>query len=217
MKCKCLYIYFVVCLAVFSLAAGCSSTPQGMQQSAKTVDSLTKVQAEMEKVLAQVGATVISMQKLADKPQGDLTIAYNDYRKQVERLDLMARQVASRNQSLRARAKQYFTSWEKENAKIKSDQIRAVSSGRRAAAQASFDEMVAKVAEGKAAFTPMMDEFRDISLYLSNDLTSAGVTACKPLVDQATANSNKVKDALHVVVADLKRIETELRPAPTNK
>lgn len=208
--------HIVLCLVVVSLAGGCSSAPQGRQRSTKTVDTLAKVQAEMEKGIAQIDVTLTSLQNLVSKPEGDLATAYKDYHKQVGRLDAMARDVASRNQSLRARAKQYFASWEKENAEIKSAQIRSVSAERRAAAQASFDRMVAKVAEGREALTPMMEEFRDIELYLANDLTSAGVAAVKPIAVKAVADAKKVKDALRSVMGELSRIPAELSPTPTN-
>ena len=72
--------------------------------------------------------------------------------------------------------------------------------------------LVAKVAAGKEAFTPMMEEFRDIDLYLSNDLTSAGVASVKPLAAKAAADAKKAKDALGGVMAELLRIQAELSP-----
>lgn len=212
-----LHIHVVACVAAITLAVGCSSAPQGRQRSTKTVDTLAKVQAEMEKGVAQIDVTLASLQHLVSKPQGDLAVAYKDYHKQVGRLDAVARDVASRDQSLRAHAQQYFASWEKENAQIKSAPIRSLSAERRAAAQASFDRMVAKVAEGNAAFTPMMEEFRDIDLYLSNDLTPAGVAAVKPITVKAVADATKVKEALRGATAELSRIQAELSPTPANQ
>jgi len=217
MKSQGLQICFVVCLTVVTLVAGCSSTPQGRQRSAATIDSLVKVKAEIGNVITQVDATGASLQKLASSQKGDMAAAYKDYRKQLKALDSAARQVASRNQSLKALGGKYFAAWEKESAKIKSDQIRAISADRVAEAKASFDKMSAEFAKGKEAFVPMMDELRDIELYLSNDLTSAGIAACAPIAKQAVAHAGTVKDALRVVIADLGRIEAELTPTPTKK
>lgn len=206
----------VVGLTFLILAAGCSSTPQGQKRSAKTIDTLAKVQTEMQKGIGQVDASLAALENLASNPQGDLAGAYKNYRKQVDTLEAMAKKVASRNQSMRARAKEYFAAWEKDSAQIKSDSIRKVSAARNIAAKASFDKMVAEVAKGKEAFTPLMEELRDIELYLSNDLTTAGVRACKPLAEQAVADGGAVKIALQNVMAELARIKAELTPTPEN-
>lgn len=202
---------------VLCLLVGCASSNQGVDRSSKASDGIGVVKNEVNKVIAQVDATNAALNDLVNNPKSDLKPQYNNYVKQVSNLDSLAKKVASRNQSMKAKTADYFQNWEKESGTIKSESIRQISAERRAAARASFDKMTAEVAKGKAAFTPLMDELHDIELYLSNDLTTAGVAACKPVAAEANANAAKVKESLNNVIADLTRVQTELSPEQSSK
>jgi uncharacterized protein YcfL len=202
---------------VLCLLVGCASSNQGVDRSSKASDGIGVVKNEINKVIAQVDATNAALNDLVNNPKSDLKPQYNNYVKQVNNLDSLAKKVASRNQSMKAKTADYFQNWEKESGTIKSESIRQISAERRAAARASFDKMTAEVAKGKAAFTPLMDELHDIELYLSNDLTTAGVAACKPVAAEANANAAKVKESLNNVIADLTRVQTELSPEQSSK
>jgi hypothetical protein len=191
--------------------AGCASGPRGVERSARTVESIQQVQTRMQKGLEQVDATITSLQAMS-VAGGDLAASYKAFSNNLNLLDKMADDVASRNQAMRARATEYFAEWEKETAQMSSSKVKAISTERRAVARTSFDKMTAEMSKGKEAFTAMMDELRDIQLYLSNDLTPGGVKACKPLADQATAHAASVKKSLQIVNAELTRVRTELTP-----
>jgi hypothetical protein len=207
---------FVSMIAVLALA-GCSSSMKGPERTAKASDGIGVVKTEISKGITQIDATTAALNDLAGAPKADLTPQYKHFAKQVESLDSMAKKVAARSQSMKAKAKDYFDNWEKEAATIKSSSIRQISDERRAIARASFDRMGSELAKGKAAFTPLMDELHDIQLYLSNDLTSAGVTACKPIADEANANAARVKEALNNVIAELDKVQNELSPKEVAK
>lgn len=195
------------------LLVGCSSNTKGPKRSATAADGIGVVKQEVNKVLAQLETTVAALNDLVNAPKSDLTPQYKHFSNQVNKLEDLAKKVAARNQSMRAKTDAYFSTWERESTAIKDENIRQVSAERRAAAKASFEKMRTEVAAGKAAFTPLMDQLKDIQLYLSNDLTTAGITSCKPIAAEANANAVKVKTALNNVVTELSRVQTELSPA----
>ena len=199
------------------MLVGCSSSSKGPKRSATAADGIGVVRSEVNKGIAQVDATVAALNDLVNTPKSDLTPQYKHFSSQVDKLEDLAKKVAARNQSMRAKAQEYFDTWEKESAAIKDETIRQVSAERRASAKASFEKMKTEVANGKAAFTPLMDELKDIQLYLSNDLTAAGVSSCKPIASAANENAAKVKTALNNVVTELARVQTELSPSPAAK
>jgi hypothetical protein len=199
-----------------ALGTGCSMFSKGSSSkptSAKTVEGLTHMETGVQEAIDQIDATIASMQALGTNPDF-LADAFKKYVKDVDALDSMAKEAAERNQALRAKTQAYFNTWENESMEMKSDAVKSISDERRAAARASFDKMRSEMAKGKAAFTPLMDQLRDIQLYLTNDLTPAGVTACKPIADQAVANSKTVKEALTAMKGDLARVRSELSAKP---
>lgn len=204
-------------LAMVALTSGCSSSSKGVERSTKTADGIGVVQKEMSKGISQIDTTTTALNDLVNSPKANLTGQYKSFSKEVENLESMSKKVAARNQSMKANAKEYFDNWEKEASAIKSESIRQISDERRAAARASFDRMSAEIAKGKSAFTPLMEELHDIQLYLSNDLTTAGVAACKPIADQANGNASQVKESLNKVISELSKVQAELSPAPTSK
>jgi hypothetical protein len=201
---------WLVVVAVLGMLGGCASSPRDRSEAA--LDGLTTVRTEMEKGLAQLDRTVLALDDLATNPQADLTKQYQHFVKQVDALDDAAEKARSRNQSLQTRAQAYFESWKKDTEGMKSEALRGVSAERAATARASFDRMVAEVQRGKEAFVPLMDELRDIEVYLANDLTPGGMTAVRPIVDAAKGHAATVKETLTKVMADLARVESELAP-----
>ena len=178
----------------------------------KTIDGMAKVESEMTKGLEQMNVVFKSLDALTADPKGNLKMAYGNYSKELNRLDAMAKKVAARNQTLKARSDAYFQNWQKETANIKGQDIRSISEQRQAAARACFDRMTTTLAQGKAAFVAMMDELRDIELYLANDLTAAGIKTCEPLVTAAIQDSQNVKSALNEALQELIRLKHEFSP-----
>jgi hypothetical protein len=195
-----------------SVLAGCASD-SGTGRSAKALDGITVVKNEITKGITQVDVTIAALNDIVNTPKPDLMPQYKNFAAQVETLDSMAKNVRERNQSMKANTQAYFDAWQKEAASMKSEAVRQVSAERRAAARASFDKMTAEVDKGKSAFTPLMDELKDMQLYLSNDLTPAGVKACKPIAVKAEWDAVAVKQALNNVVAELARVQAELASA----
>lgn len=207
------------CVLAMGLMVGCSSgskSTQSVKSTQKTADSLGTVVKEIDKGIEQIDKTATAMNALVNTP-ADLPKQFSAYTSEVNKLESMAKKVAERNQAFRARAEEYIKKWEADAATIKSEDIRKISDERRAAVRERFEALKADTAEGREAFTPLMEELRDIEMYLSNDLTTGGVAACKSIADKANANAVQVKQALVKINAELAKIQAEISPKDVAK
>jgi chromosome segregation ATPase len=202
-------------VALFALApiTGCNSPGgKGPALSSEAASSAQTVRDELLKGDSQLDATIAAFNDLTTNPRPDLQPQYRKFATELDKLEGAADRVASRNQSLKSRAESYFDAWSKQSEQIKSENVRAMSAERRAAAQQALAKLNAEYSTGKAQLRALLGDLRDAQLYLGHDLTAEGVTNAKPLAAKATADAAKVKEQLQVVLAELKRVEDQLAP-----
>ena len=205
----------ILSLLSLVLGTGCNGGFKGLSLSSKTIDSIEDVESEMNIGMKQILVTFNALDILTNNETGDMATEFKVYSKELKKLESIAKKVASRNQSLRARAEAYFNSWQNEAATIKSEKIKAVSDERRETAKASFTKMKESFADAKTAFSTMMDELKDIQLYLSNDLTKSGIDACRSIAKDAKNDAEKVEKSLRIAIDELIRVKKELLPTIT--
>jgi signal transduction protein with GAF and PtsI domain len=203
------------CLALISAAGpvGCSSPGgKGPSLSAEAASSAQTVRDELLKGEAQLDKTIAAFSNLTNNPKADLQPQYRTFAASVDELQAAADKVASRNQSLKARAQSYFDAWSKQSAQIKNQDVRAMAAERRAAAQQALSTLSSEYAAGKTQMRGLLNDLRDAQLYLGHDLTAEGVTNAKPLAEKAAADAVVVKKQLDKVLAELQRVEEQLAP-----
>jgi hypothetical protein len=169
------------------LAVGCNSAPKGVQLTAGTVSGIASIEAEVVKGSALIDSTLASLDKLA-----------------------AGEQIASRNQSLKARSAEYLKNWETQSASLNSETLRAAATERRALAQQNLDRVSVEMGRAKEAYLPMLDKLRDIELYLAHDLTAGGLQTVRPMIDAAKFDSIQLKGRIDTLEQALAGARGEL-------
>jgi len=109
-----------------------------------------------------------------------------------------------------AQGKEYFAEWQTEGSAYTNQQIQALSEQRRADLGVVFARISEASVGVKGAIQAYMSDVRDISTFLSNDLTPKGVEAITPIAQRAVRDGDSLKDAINPVLSAIGIASTEL-------
>ena len=204
-------------LGIASVAAffGCSSS--GYQQADKTSDVIAEFRSEIIKGKNAIDATMISLSQVSETAATDPRKAFEQYSKDVAKLEASASRLRSISQEVKAQGKSYFASWEKQLAEVKNPEIRNLAMERKEKLQLNFDVIRQNVEPLKAKFDPWMSDLKDLQKYLGNDLTIADVNAAKGLKAKTINEGRDVQKSLDSLVIELNTVVASITPAKATK
>lgn len=192
--------------------SGCKA-PANYKQADKTGEGIATFRAEVTSVKQDVDATLKSLEQIAVTANTDPRAAFEKYSKNVDRLSASAEKARKRGKEIREKGQAYFDQWEQQLAQLKNDEVRHLAEKRRNKLRATFDS-VRKTAEPlNAKFDAWMSDLKDLQVYLSNDLTIAGVDSARTLFAKTKAAGLDVEASMDTFLADLNTIAAALTPA----
>jgi hypothetical protein len=194
MKIKIIAVKLFAVAAAVGLVAGCATA--NYHKGADTAATMSKSSDMIAKGSTQIDASLVSLNDLVSNPQPDLRKQFNTFGSAVDALDATAKDVASENEAMKAQGAAYFNEWDREIATIQNEDIRNRSETRRSEVAARFVRISEQYDETRNAFLPYMSDLRDVQKFLSNDLTSGGLTAIKDVAAKATTDAAPVKASL---------------------
>lgn len=203
-------------LAAAALSAGCGTT-SGYKQADKTGEGIAEFREEIVNGKKAIDDTMKSLDAVAVSATTDPRKAFEQYSKNVAKLESAAAKARKRSQDMKDQGKAYFAQWEKQLAEVQNAEIRNLAAQRKAKLQETFDS-IKKVAEPlKAQFDPWMSNLKDLEKYLANDLTIAGVDAAKGLFAKTKAGGLDVQKSLDALLAELNTVSATITPAVAAK
>lgn len=203
-----LAIFAMLFLGAAAFLGGCAAT--GMDRSVKTVNSIDDVDNEIRKVVVQIDITDASLNSLIKAEQPDLKKSFSTYSDELATLDKMGKQVLKRIEEMRSQSKEYFAEWEKQGEAYTNPQIRALSEQRRYKLAEIYARVPAAGAGIKGTFIAYLTDLNEIRMYLSNDLTPAGVKAIAPVAGKTVQDVEDLKTSIQPVISALDEIKAEL-------
>lgn len=199
---------------VFALAASIpvlASAAAAPDKAEKVAQGLLKLDQSVATAKTQLDKTIGAMNSL--KEGGDLTAKYKTYGKELDTLDKMA-QTAKANAEKAAQARdQYLEEWKKSQEAIANPQLKASSEARRAELQPKIEEIKSSLGAARETFTPLLQDLKDLKVFLANQLNQGGIAAAADLMGKATADSEKVKANLDKGSVALKDLSASIKPA----
>lgn len=204
-------------LGVAAVAAffGCSSS--GYQQADKTSDVIAEFRSEIVNGKNAIDATMISLSQISETAATDPRKAFEQYSKDLAKLESSASRLRSISQDVKAQGKTYFASWEKQLAEVKNPEIRNLALERKEKLQLNFDVIRQNVEPLKAKFDLWMSDLKDFQKYLGNDLTVAGVSAAKNIQAKTINEGRDVQKSLDTLVNELNTVVASITPAKPTK
>jgi hypothetical protein len=198
-------------LAAAVLLAGCATS--GYQQADKTGAGIAEFRDEIVKGKAAVDATMKSLSDVAATANTDPRKAFEQYSKDVANLESTAARIRKSAQDMKDQGQAYFDQWEQQMAQVNNPEIRSLAEERKAKLKETFESIKQYTEPLKAQFDPWMSDLKDLQLYLSNDLTIAGVEAAKGLFVKTQNGGLEVQKSMDGLVAELNTIAATITPA----
>jgi len=201
------FIFTVLVIAVISLA-GCSST--GIQRSEKATTTMQTMDNDIKLVVLQLDATGKSLEELTKYGQADVKKAFDLYTSNVSKMESLEKNFAKHADEMKARGKDYFEEWQKEDDQYKNSRIQELSEQRRL----DLGEIYSKIAQNsigvKEAFKAYISDVKEVQTYLSNDLTTKGIEAISPISWKVVNDGENLKYAIQNVQIAIDRARTEM-------
>ena len=184
-------IFFAILITAVIGISGCAST--GMERSTDVRTAMQTMDNEIKLIVVQLDATGASLAELIKPGQADVKKAFELY---TENIASLARKEGVFNKhadEMAARGDNYLKEWKKADSEYENSAIQELSEERRAA----FGELYGRIARNsigaKSAFTAYVTDAKEIQRYLSNDLTTKGVSAIVPIARKVVDDGNNLK------------------------
>jgi hypothetical protein len=201
------FLFTMLIAAVISME-GCASTD--IQRSSETLTTMQTVDDDIKLIVVQLDATGASLDRLIKTGQSDVRMAFDVYTENISNFEEMEKNFAKHADEMQARGKDYFEGWQKDGTEYKNPQIQELSEQRRI----QLDELYGSIAKNslgaKEAFKAYVSDAKEIQIYLSNDLTSNGIEAIRPISRKLINDGDSFKYVIKDIQKAIERAREEM-------
>lgn len=177
----------------FTIAA-CSTT--GMQRSEDVQSSMKNVDNDIKDIVVQIEAIGSSLNELTRPGQADVKRAYDVFSNNVSEIARMEKNFNDHADEMEESGETYFQAWDKNNNRYDNPEIQRSSDERRAELFVIYNRIAENNKGVKEAFRTYVSDVNEINSYMSNDLTTKGITSIASLSDQTVRNGNMLRNEL---------------------
>jgi hypothetical protein len=201
----------VAVIAALTLAA-CASQIDRKQEAAQ---SARDVSGDIRSTNDQIDATLASLNNLMAADAAQLQPAFDQYGKDVDRMQLQARRIHADAADMRKQSETYLANWEKQRKEIQNPELRATSEQRRQSVMGRFQNVHTSYESARTSLDEFIRNLEDVRTALRNDLTARGVAAVgqTKVVQNAQTNASRVKTSLQEVQSSSSALAEALAPA----
>lgn len=192
---------------IFTIAA-CTTT--GIQRSENVQSSMKTVDNDIKDIVVQIESIGSSLNELTKPGQADVKRAYNVFSNNVSKIKKMENDFSKHADDMTENGKTYFQEWDKNNNKYDNPDIQRSSDERRAELGEIYDRIAENNIGVKEAFRIYVSDVNQIDAYMSNDLTTKGITSIASLSDQTVRNGNMLKNELENLQSAIEDARAEM-------
>jgi hypothetical protein len=198
-------------IAALTLAA-CASQIDRKQEAAQ---SARDVSGDIRTTNEQIDATLASLNNLMAADATQLQPAFDQYGKDVDRMQAQARRVNADAADLRKQSDAYLANWEKQRKEIQNPELRDTSEQRRQTVMGRFQSVQSSYDSARTSLDEFIRNLEDVRTALRNDLTARGVAAVAQtrVVQNAQTNASRVKTSLQQVQSGSSALAEALAPS----
>lgn len=198
----------VLLLATSFTIVSCITT--GMQRSEDVQSSMKNVDNDIKDIVVQIEAIGSSLNELTKPGQADVKRAYDVFSNNVSKIGSMEKDFSGHADKMAESGKVYFQEWDKNNNKYENPEIQRSSDERRAELGEIYDRIAENNKGVKEAFRIYVSDVSQIDAYMSNDLTTRGITSIASLSDQTVRNGNMLKNELEKLQSAIEDARAEM-------
>ena len=202
---------------VLALLAGAACKSSTHDEGASAGKNITKAAAGIERGIAELDATVSSLNALVNQPAADLGPQYKAFAKNLGKLESTAKTVSKVSAEMSAKGKEYFTKWDEQIAAIQNEDIRERSAERREKVSKELAEIQEQYAKAREDFKPMLSNLQDIRTALEVELTMGSLESLKGDAEEVSDSAKDVKETLTELAQNFRDLGVKLSkagPAP---
>ncbi len=201
-----LLVLFLLSTAI--TVSSCSTT--GMQRSEDVQSSMENVNSHAEVLVGQIDAIDASLSELTRPGQQDVKRAFNSYTENVSKIKKMEKNFTSQLNGLKTKGNKYFEQWNDKDNDYENSEIQKSSDERREAFKNTF-EKIQRNSEGlSSSLKTFVSNVNQIQQYMSNDLTTKGITSIASLSEETVHTGDSLKSALKILQATIQEARSEM-------
>ncbi|HEY0008693.1 MAG TPA: DUF2959 family protein [Tepidisphaeraceae bacterium] len=196
--------------ALSFLAAGCASD-QGQKMSKQTVTSVSQTRTALMNSDKEIQESLDALNML-EKQNTDLTSAFTVFKKEVQDVKKQAANVRTAATDMRTRATEYRSEWRADIGTLSNEELRQSARERAQTVEKRFERINELYSQVNINYGPYVSDLDDLQKFLSNDLTSRGVTAASPAFNKARTDGEKLRSSIRELSSELEQTSTALSP-----
>jgi hypothetical protein len=172
--------------------------------------SIKEARSESTMTSSQLNAALAALNTLVGQKKGDLRPAYEAFEAEIPKTQSAAKTTSARVQSMSSDGDNYFMEWQKTIGNISNASVQKKAQKRLNKARESYNKVETALMAAGDKFRPFLSDLTDVQKALSQDVTSGGVKAVKPIVRSANWNYKGVLSAIDQALREMDKMEKAL-------
>lgn len=192
-----------------------TGTQSSAAQNTAVASTVRDAASEVGETSGRLDVALNSLNNLINTPASDLRPQFRAFSENLTRLQSSATTMRSAADDMQSRGDAYFANWDAELARVQNEDIRSRSVERRREVAQAFTRVRESYTEARDRFSPLLATLQDIQTALSNDLTSAGIAAIRPLVAEVDDRARPLRESLTELSEEFRQLGVALAPENT--
>ncbi|MEX0608993.1 MAG: DUF2959 family protein [Balneolaceae bacterium] len=185
-------------LLLIFLVYGCGSSgnsAEGLERSDNAVESMETVYENLKETRSSIEGVESSLRELTRSGQSDIKSVFEVYSENVSKLEEQGNQLLENKSEMEKNVDNYFAAWEN-GAEYENQRLQELSRERRNELKEMYNQVNDSGNGVEEDLNNFISDTKEIREYLSNDLTSAGISAVDSLTTDIMYDSENLKSSL---------------------
>lgn len=180
------------------------------ERIARAAAAMTETTKDLETIKGGIASTSSALKRLSDTAKTDPKPAYQLFLKNLAKLEKDTAAARAKVVGMEARSQTLYEAWNAEVEEISNKDIRKAAEKRYNLARSKYEDILNAGEKAKDAFSPLLDNMRDIRTYLENELTERGIRQINGLIRRAGVDSATTIRLIDEVIARIDEVKTTL-------
>lgn len=202
--------FAILFLITSFIISGCAST-SGLERSEEFQNSMDRVDEDVERITSQVNSVNSSLNELTREGQGDIRGAYDRFSEAVSELGEMESEFESNTDRMESNAESYFEGWSRSDGEYDNPELQRRSEERRNEIKQRYDRISQDSNSVEEDLRSYVSSVNEIESFLSNDLTSQGISSIAGIADDAINDGDQLKSELNSLQTAIASTRDEIR------
>ena len=178
----------------------------------KAAAAMLKYDATIREGVNQMDAVIEALKGLRSAEGSTVAAQYQYFSKQVDALDKLQQDVTSDALAAAKQQDLYLSQWQEAHDKIQNPELKAAAEARRSELLPAIEQIRSSLGSARTSFDPMMQNLKDLRLFLGNDLTPTGLAAAQGQIDKCDVAAARVRADIALGTQGLRDLAGRIQP-----